>query len=510
MNALRSRLAGESGIALTVAVMAVVAVVFFSAVLAGAAVNLSGTSDQDRDHKRAVQAAQAGLNEALHRLNAHANTGLPGLLDLVNLQVHVQCIGLTPATATNNECPAPGSVSVQNTGTAGTGTRYSYRVTPALKDQTCSGNSFVPTTQALLTQLTGLLSNVVSGLLSGPSANQDPLFVYRCITSIGETVAPDGRVLARERVQDKVLTMFGMVANIVGNDDNDGTYDVVVNIATIQRPVRVTQAVGIVGTNGKVQVTNNGRIHTDVSHPSGSSSAVVEESGGDHTGNVITKSPPWYLPPVGVGNSRTVNNNGVTCIGTCTHNTAADRRELTIGPLCVLVCVTGVNVMNTGIHNYCKLTINGGTVPTQVTMLSARIFIDPTGCSQSDAGTLRINGNVLVTALNAVDNYTGIYVKGTPPNGSAGVRIAGGTFTGAVYAPETKIEVVSGTLAKGAFYGKRVEFSGGSTYISLLDDVKINLLGAVQARYTRTRDFTHCTPDPPVAGDEESCTRNGS
>ena len=526
MRRLRRLRSEERGVALTVAVFAVVLIGIFSAVLASAAVQLSDSSSADRDDKRALQAAQAGLSAAFHRLNAQGNVGLPNLIDLSQLGVHLQCIGLGPVNRLLNldECPGPAAAGADGDWEpAGTGTRFRYAVTPVLAGDGCD-DRFVPSSQDLVNQLVGTLNDlVVRGVLRGPGNDEDPLFLFRCITATGETLAPDGSVTSRARLQERVASPFGLVANIVGTDEV--TVDGLGTVITRPLGSVVTSAAGVIGTNGKLRISNSAVVQTNLSHPDPASSPVVLSSGGSHLGQVVKHTPEWFLPRVSPGNSATSNNNGWTsCLNInlllvrftgCEYDSATKTLHIN-GMNLVGVNTANVVTLRAGIHNYCRVIIDGGLLPTTVLSAQSRVFIDPGSCPSSvpasERGTLRINGLVLFAELGELTPYSGFFVKGTPPGGVPGVRIDGTGLANlqvvktSIYAPETTIEVKNGAKVLGAYYGKRVEFKSGASYAALpvLSDLKLNLLGAVQQEYVRT-GWVQCRATPPVAGDEESC-----
>lgn len=512
----------ERGIALTVAMFAIVLIGIFSAVLASAAVQLSDSSADDRDDKRALQAAQAGLAAAFHRLNAQGNVGVPNLLDLAQLNIHLQCIGLGPVNRLlgMEECPRGDSPGVGGEGQAGTGTRYRYTITPALAGDEC-GDAWVQTSQGLVNQLLGTLTDLVErGILRGPGNDEDPLYLFRCITATGETLAPDGTVTRRVRLQERVASPFGVVANIVGTEEVlvDGLGTV------LTRPLGavVNSAAGVVGTNRAVRIRNGAVVQTDVSHPDPGSSPVEQTSGGVHLGQVRERKPDWYLPRVSPGNSASNNNNGwTTCLNViflfrgCDYD--ASTRTLHLHGLNVLgIGTANVVTLRAGIHNYCRVIIDGGVLPTTVVALQSRVFIDPDSCPASvpasERGTLRITGLVIFGELNELSPYSGFFVKGTPPGGGPGVRIDGSGLLNlqviktAIYAPETTIDIRNGAKVLGAYYGQRVEFRSGATYaaLPLLSDLKLNILGAVRQEYARM-GWVQCRAVPADPSNEESC-----
>jgi hypothetical protein len=515
----------ERGIALTVAMFAVVLIGVFSAVLASAAVQLSDTSTADRDDKRALQAAQAGLAAAFHRLNAQGHVGVPNLLDLAQFQVHLQCIGLGAIARLPgvDECPRGDSPGAGGSGQAGTGTRYRYTVTPVLAGDDCD-DTFVPNSQTLVTQLAGTLTDLVErGILRGPGNDEDPLYLFRCITATGETVAPDGTVTGRVRLQERVATPFGITANIIGTEEV--TVDGLGTVVTRPLGSVVNSAAGVVGTNGTVRISNNAVVQTDVSHPDPGSNPVALSSGGSHAGQVRKRTPDWYLPRVNPGNSASSNSNGwTTCLNVnlllvqfrgCDYD--AGSRTLHIHGVNVLsIGTANVVTLRAGIHNYCRVIIDGGLLPTTVIAAQSRVFIDPESCPNSvpaaERGTLRINGLVVFAELNELSPYSGFFVKGTPPGGGPGVRIDGAGVLNlqvvktAIYAPETTIDIRNGAKVLGAYYAKRVEFRSGATYAALpvLGDLKLNILGAVQHEYARM-GWVQCRAVPADPGNEESC-----
>lgn len=526
MSELRRRLRGlarEAGIALPVAMFAIVLVAILSSIVATAGIQLSDTTGQDRDEKRAFAAAQAGLNAQFKRLNAYGNVYAPGLVDPQKQppDVHVQCIGDVPVEAIDSRtCPTPtqGSPGLPcgPPDDAGTGTRFYACATPTLDDAGCTGE-FIPNVPTLQNQLDAAIESVSIGAsvsITGDGVDvdasasvaggSDPLFLYRCITAVGQVVGANGQVISTERLQQRVGAPFGMVANIVGNDgDADpANPDVKVNASQIRRPVTVTPDVGVVGTNGTVRIEPGGVVETDIASPNPD---VLDLQGGSHTGSVRDR-PPWALLPVSPpSQSRTDNDNGVvggelTCTATsllgCKYSSDPDKRELTI--------TAGTWTLNPGIHNYCKVSISG--TATVVTMADAQVFLDPTGCSQSDAGKLTISGGADVVVPTTAADSTVIYVKGRDDGGGPDttIRGSGTVFTGALYAPQTKISVTENAKTSGALYGRQVWFTNGAEHLTLLPGVQINLFGATHVAYRRAH-FQQCRDEPPSATNPQQC-----
>jgi type II secretory pathway pseudopilin PulG len=113
---MRTLLRREEGIAMPTAASMLMVVSLIVAAGLASATQLSQSSNRDQDKKRALSAAEAGLQTAIYRLNQIRNPAVPGGM----------CLTTAPVAPTGGECPASSTESLGN------GASFYYYVTPRL------------------------------------------------------------------------------------------------------------------------------------------------------------------------------------------------------------------------------------------------------------------------------------------------------------------------------------------------------------------------------------------
>jgi type II secretory pathway pseudopilin PulG len=122
---MRSLLAKETGIAMPTATGVLMVVSLLVAAVLATSTQLSQSSNRDQDAKRALSAAEAGIQSAVFRLNQIRNPRVPGNMCLTT--------GPVAPTGSPAECPASPTESLGN------GASFYYYVTPRLGPTgTCS------------------------------------------------------------------------------------------------------------------------------------------------------------------------------------------------------------------------------------------------------------------------------------------------------------------------------------------------------------------------------------
>jgi len=226
-----ARLAQQSGLA-TPVVVAVMAVV--SLLAAGGALAALGASDgatEDRRAKRALAAAEAGVQEAAYRLAALRPD-------------KTKCLGAggTAVTPVAGECATP------VTGSVAADTTFAYHATPALP------------TGAACADL--------------PTLASDPTSTDHCVTSTGTVTGIKRRLQARVRVTR--TTIFGVIG-LLGLDG-----------VNIENSGKVWSDVG---SNGLVRGGNSTEIYGDVMVPSTAPDPTISGS----TPDIVEMPAPWAL-----------------------------------------------------------------------------------------------------------------------------------------------------------------------------------------------------------------------
>jgi Tfp pilus assembly protein PilX len=438
------------------------------------AMGVNTTSVEDRSSKRALAAAEAGLQTAVYRLNllnqsSQANAG--------------NCLTTTwVAVTTGGQCPGL-------TESIGNGAQYTYYVTPA----TTVGSAGCVT-----------LSNVATSAID------------RCITSVGLVNG------VRRRIQTRVVSQPTILAfNQVGLIGKSLVY--AYNAAKLISDVGSNERVIF---HNSVNVEDNAAIDVD--------GKVMILTGGTYTyansvkidGGTQTITTPFNLttPDFEAVESLAVNDNEnlVQALGS-TWDPAT--RRITMGNSVTKTIPPGTyHVCNVELGNSVKLQFShtGGA--------RTKIYVDsPSRTDSVCAGQVQPSGTF--TADNSVEinkevgereELLDVYLYGTPyndtrpmyswcspihhPNEPASCRSDfmldnSVNFYGGVYAPNSTIQAHNSTKIWGALAGDKLMF---------FNSVDFTLTGEMKGRppegsgAAQRRGWAECRPLPTVATDPES------
>ena len=433
----------EEGIALPVAMAALAVLSLLAAMVGASALELSSSSNRDRDSKRALAAAEAGLDVATYRVNKMGPT-------------NGNCMTDVPTPPANGECPGLSQ-------DLGNRARYTYYVTPVL-DSASAGNC--------------------AGLPLQGDPNGALLVVQRCVTSIGEVNGVKRRAQARvASYQGKPIFPVGGILGLDGVTVN--------NTATVD---------GQIGSNGQIRLGNSSTVDGVELGPGGT----VSSGGTTQLGTVVQRSPadgPFVLAPVDVGLSADPDHNvneTVTSPGNVGVTYDAATRELTLANNASLT-LTG------GTYNFCRIAIGNGARITVAAGAQVRIFLDspendPT-CNRPGGGTITIGQNATFENPSGEAENLQLYIFGTS-DGSNVVDFRNSAFiNGAIYAPQSTVIFKNSATVVGAVAARRVEFQNdvNFTWAESLADLR----GRTVPLYYRTA-WRECAREPTVSGDPES------
>jgi Tfp pilus assembly protein PilX len=441
------RLRAQEGSALPAAIAVLAVLSVLSAAVATNAVQLSDTSNHDRDSKRALEAAEAGLQAATYRINKLAPTNALCVTNIATAPIVGQCPPFTQDL--------------------GNGAQYTYYVTPVLSLPTdkCAG---LP---VQYDQSGGVVT-----------------VVQRCVTSTGQVNG------VKRRVQGRVAAFQGTPIHPLGGILGvDGV--TVVNSANVS---------GQIGSNGLIALGNSSSVQGTLQL---GPSAPTPSIGNNSTTGQNTAHATWVLAPVDIGNSATVNDNGRISSGqdasTNTTYTAATR-TLTMANNASLT-------LGGGTYNFCSVTIGNGAVITVFPGAKVRIFIDApdfpdrpgSGCPAGTGGiTVGENSNFSnPCAPDCFPENLQIYVYGLNSGNQTITFNNTGSMIGSIYAPRSNIVFTNSATINGGVTGKSVDFknSVNFTWNSRLASLSARTL----TLYYRTA-WTECRKEPTVAGDPQS------
>jgi len=441
------RLRDQTGVALPAALGVLAVVGTLSTATFAVSTRLNDTSTASRDAKRALAAADAGLEAAMFRMNE------------IGLQSESKCFttaAVDPATGTDPETggtPASGECAGEEDD-LGNNSSYTYYVTPALQD-----------------------GDVCAGLnVEHADPNGQVTVTQRCVTSIGEA---NGE---RRRIQARVASYIGAQLFPVGG---------ILAINGIKANNNSIVS-GMLGSNGQIALGNNSVISGGIQL--GTSSTPPPTLG---NGSTVGGNPPityrseaqgaFVLAPVDMGNTATVNDNNRIATGldsgsNVTYtNTANAPRTLSIGN-------NGSLTLGGGTYNFCKVTLGNNSFITIAAGAKIRFFLDSpdrltagtagdcipdnyTGTASQKAATARSNGYGGMD-LGQGSNFNNpghainfqIYMYGYT-DGSHTVNFYNASgMNAAIYAPSSELVWNNTGGITGAVAASKVEFKNSAQF----------------------------------------------
>ncbi|MCW2966386.1 MAG: hypothetical protein JWM71_158 [Solirubrobacteraceae bacterium] len=416
MTRLRDIRRNEDGVAMIVAIGVLATMLVLTATVLSSASLLGSSTRNDDLHKRAFEAAEAGLQATLYRLNMLS-------------PATAMCIGGTLETvqAPTGAACAPYTQSLGN------------------------GATFTSWTTAPLS-----LGGSCAGLQVGSSS----AIVERCITSTG-TVGGVSR-----RVQTRIASYAGAplfpLAGVVG-----------LSSVTMSG---ASSIVGGEGSNG--QITLSGAVNA-TSTTLGPSAPAVSKSGVSDPGPITRRTSaqgPFSFTPVDPGSSATTSDDiRLTNAFATPRGTPADSASgnVTWDAATRSLSMSGTSSVQLGggIYNFCSLTMSGTSSVTLAPGARTAIYIDSpersgSGCPAS-SGSLTMSGTSSFINTSPPAAGSGfahdptalqLYIVGKT---GSGITLSGtASFYGTIYAPTSAV-TLSGTGATfGAVAANTVTISG--------------------------------------------------
>ncbi|HYH58719.1 MAG TPA: hypothetical protein VD790_05820 [Thermoleophilaceae bacterium] len=427
----------QRGIALPAALGILVVVSVLSSSVFAVSQRLQDTSTASRDAKRALGAADAGLERAMFRMN---------VLGLQSISKCFTTAAVDPGSAGGTDpetggAPAAGECAGVKEDLDGQSS-YTYYVTPALED-----------------------GDICAGLPVHHSDSEGEVTVtQRCITSIGEA---NGE---RRRIQARVASYIGAQLFPVGGI-------LAINGISVKNTAIVG---GVLGSNGQIDLGNNSYISGGIELGTSSSPAPQLGQGSTLGGPVTYRSEAdgaFVLAPVDMGNTATVNDNARITSGQDSGNkvtytnTLASPRNLTIDN-------NGSLTLGGGTYNFCKVTLGNNAFITIAANAKIRFFLDSpdragSSCTPSgqSAATARANGWGGMT-LGQGSNFNNpghainfqIYMYGYA-NGTHTVEFRNSSaMNAAIYAPTSNLVWINTAGITGGVAASTVDFKNSATF----------------------------------------------
>lgn len=448
------RLRDEEGIALAVAMIVLMVITMLVAAAVGVATQTNGSTRSDANKKTALEAAEAGLQVALYRLNM--------------LRPDDQhCVGDQVAL------PDGTGTCQSSSNTLGNGSSYSYAMTPTMgSSATCVGLNVQSSSSISQRCITS------TGAANGISARSQirvaafaaqPLFPYGGLTGLKSVTLTGGATVTGTAASNGTVTASG-IANAQGivlgpggtfTHSGNVSYGQVSNISSpiVLSPVDP-------GTSNQSSLSACPARQT-AGYPACNDNYRIQNG-------LATPLQTPYDP------SASISYNAATRTLTMIGNAS-----LTLGG---------------GIYNFCELDTSGNSTITIASgAVKTEVFIDSpddpnSGCPAS-SGNLNMNGNTSWVNPSADPTALQIYEYGRN-NGSSSITLSGqAAFYGVLYAPQSSIRLSGNSAVYGAIAGSSVTMSGnGFNWDSRA--------GSLQAHTTgidyRTA-WAQCTPAPTVA-----------
>ena len=415
---------GDEGFAMYIVIMTMMVILVLAAAMANGSVATITGVNKDEVATRAFQAAEAGAQTALHRIN------------LIQPQVN-QCVttqAASPQTG-SNWCAATSSESI------GHGQFFRYQVSREMSGG-CTGSSFGSATSERCIVATGTVSGVTRRV------------IMRVVSSSGASPFP-------------VSGLLGLNSVSIGNN---------------------TTTVAAVGTNGLLTVNNNavlsGGAYRWANSPAPSLGSNVTISPAISTfPTQYVLSPPNMLNPSTLADSKTSNDNGRllagaspadSCSGgngtgsTCYTNTGTAPRQLSLGN-------NGSVTLGGGVYNFCNINIGNGASINIASAAKVIIFIDSpdragSGCVTGQGGISSGNNAVFSnpsgdpTALQLV-----IYGSTAQPTFFLPNNI---TLSAAIYAPTTTVNFKNNGTFNGGISAKAIVIKNNASWDNRVADLR--------------------------------------
>ena len=409
----------QDGVAMIVAIGVMSVLLLLTATVIGASTMLGTSTSRETLNKRAFEAAEAGLQATIYRLNMLA-------------PAHNMCIGGAAETV---QAPSGAACSPYSED-LGNGATFQSWTTPELS---------------------------VGGSCAGSQVGTSSSIAERCVTSAGTVDGVTRRVQAR--VASYASAPPFPISGVVG-----------LSSVHVDENSRI---VGGSGSNGQVTVDNNGVTSSITLGPS-APAPIIRNNGvpGPIYRRTVSQGP-FALAPVDPGNSATVNDNGRisnafanprispfdSVSGGVTWN--ATERTLSLGNN-ASVTIGG------GIYNFCSLSLSNNATITLAPGARTAIYIDSpqragSACAAS-TGTFSmgnnssfVNNSPPVAGSGFAHDPTALQLYIVGRTGSAVTIRNNSSFYGTVYAPTSTLNIQNNAATYGAFSANSINVSNNAT-----------------------------------------------
>jgi hypothetical protein len=453
MSSIRTRLVGEErAIAVPVALAILFLVWGLATVSLREALTAQTQTKRDRDVKRALQAATAGVDAQIYRFNLLQ----PGSL---------QCVSLSLGTLTVSALSADGWCAAQ-TEDLGENASYSARVSRAI--------AINPNGQALVQR------SVVS---TGYSNGVRRRVLTRITAATGEPIFPGG------------YAGISLSSLDVGNNVN-------VN--------------GGLGTNGNIVLKNFAQVCGDATPGPGKSLNLQNNAHVCGGYSVTPVQTPFNLQPVDQGNAATVNDNArigdppsSISLDPCTSC-----NNVNWNPSTRVLSLSNNSTLTLGgsVYSFCRLDLDNTAqlrIPARPLGSAVRIYIDsPEHCGGGNGmGSVSVRNNSSIVNVNADPATLQLYVVGsstiaTSVDFSNGLDLATDMIM-AIYAPNSTVTLRNNVRMTGAIAARQLVLQNNATltYHDRIADITSGSL----LRLYRTAEYRECSNNQETSEIDSGC-----
>jgi hypothetical protein len=442
----------ERAIAVPVALAILFLVWGLATVALRGALTSQNQSQRDQNVKRALQAANAGVEAAVYRLNLlqpgsqQCVTGAGGTLAVSGLQSDAWCANQSEVL-----------------GDAGT---YTMRVSSAV--------AIRPNGQALVQR------EVVS---TGYSNSVRRRVLTRITAATGEPIFPSG------------YAGVSLTSLDVGNN---------VDIS------------GGLGTNGNLLLKNFAEVCGDATPGPGKSLNVQNNAHVCNGFSVLPAQTAFNLQPVDQGNAPTVNDNGrigdppsSTSPDPCTSCSNIDWNP---GARTLSLHNNATLTLGGSVYSFCRLDLDQTAqlkIPARPSGSAVRIYMDsPDDCgSGTGMGSVSVRNNSSIVNMNTDPTTLQLYVVGSPTVATS-VDFANGVdlesdLIMSVYAPNSTVTMRNHTRLVGAVAARQLVLQNNA---SLIYSERIgDITSGSMVRLYRDAEYHECSNDQATTAVDSGC-----
>jgi hypothetical protein len=455
-----------------VTVLILVLVLGIATAAVSQAIQVSSKANRDPLVKAALQAADAGVQTAIFRLNSLAQyltnttTTTPCVEATVDANANLTGLVLEAALTTGPSwCPASPAQRIGN------GETFSYQMSPIL---TVRGNPADP--DGLHYTLDRRI--VATGTATGPRGT----LTRRVVQTV---TAPQPSLLFYD------YALLGQSAVTVSGSAQVGS-------ATTPAPIRSNHNATVQLSSGGIQCGNV------VYGPPGSGGSFTGAATGCPSGQTVSAAPgafplPTLTAPTSNNNTALANACAALTVGSCTFSSG--NLTLSGSPATTLTIPAGN-------YELCSITVSGAStlVIGDTAASPVVIYIDPpgtNGCTPPSSGAVSIAGNAKLTATTGVSpsafqlQVAGL--SGSPSAASTAVNVSGSSSLQTpmtLVAPYSNVTIGGSTSLLGGVLGDAVTVSGNAV---LTPFGQLSLPSTGTPLY-RKGTYTECTPSPPPSG----------